>query len=332
MNYAISILVLIFALGALAGDPNAQIVWKNDLPPAVKLVDVFPGQLPDVVFSDGRVATLVLKKTVPQVYSVPIDVVESSCGKNYPARCILNYPFWSYTIQLIWKKNSDPTKVGKALIRNGNPVFNEFNSFAFVDKLSFPALLQELQKPDLNCPNWSWLEPREDRIAVLEWTSELMIENLETRVNENRTTSVAWGIELSKKSEDSYFIGLPKKWVKTFGTNENFSLLEGNEIGWTVETKKSESCDVSFKANLSLATAGPIDKNDVSESVFHNDPFWTKIKKRRTMEIGSAILKNSADWPELQFLMQIKLFFASGISERDGVETLNLSFSEKEIQ
>ena len=163
--------------------------------------------LPEIIFDDGRVAQVVVASMPAQLLDIGMDVVESHCGKNIPTKCSITYPVSNNELKLVWKTHPDAKKIGKPVLnKNNQEILNETLSFSFSDKKKYEKFYKEvgMKDPEFSCPKWDWLDTKGDKIQLLEWSSEIMLTNPETDINENRTFMAVMDIALHKKNKNTF--------------------------------------------------------------------------------------------------------------------------------
>ena len=288
--------------------------------------------LPEIEFTDGRVAHVVSARSEVVVPKILMDVVESSCGKNLKVSCWMSYPMFVFKFELVWKRHPEAKKIGTKLIweKNKSAVFESIEVFSFGDKRKHSSLYDraKLSDPEFSCKNWDWINFVDDKIHLLEWTTEFMTTNPETMQSENRTVSTVLNMKLEKMKNDRYRIGYPERSLPQ--DNGVFLLFTGDVVGWTVERPNKEICDVAIKPD-SAAFISSVDnaKYGAMLPVKHESVLWKLFNDSRKYQISK--FNNFFQNEEMKFLLLTGLIDLNKKIDQDGNITVQVQKLMKDV-
>lgn len=231
--------------------PAFEMERKNGLhlQPQANSLDSDRGSLgmtpfPLIVFPEGRIAHLV-RRDITIAFARKMVITNSSCGKILAPACRVTTHWRQVVYELVWKAHPDPSKVGQALLQGANhgKVFSESTILEAFSKDRFPRSSRGLDLPVLTCEDFSWLGgKKKDAVHLLDWTIESMVRNLETSLALNRTIETALSIDLLPV-DGGYRIQHPKHY--SGASLPDFGLVFIDNMGWTVDREKFESCDIT---------------------------------------------------------------------------------------
>ncbi len=328
----ISLFTLLMATSTLKAQSSIVVkeVKVETLP--FKIQNRTDGILPEIIFDDGRVAQLVVATSPLKIINVGMDIVESNCGKNIPTKCSLAYPVVNFEFKLVWKLHHDIKKVGTVLVnKSGQEILSDIQSFSFSDKLKYNKFYKEigLKDPEFSCPKWEWLKVSSDKIQLLEWSLELMLDNIESDLAENQTYMAVMDLTLHRKNKKTYTLDYPKKVIKS-AFSSDFNLFFGDVIGWTVQQPTHESCEVTIKPDLSDAiTEFSQIKYGEKRLILKNSSIWDKFKTEK-YENNPSKYKYTVGKEDLLYLLMLNLI--SVTSSQDVHNNITLTVSPMEIE
>lgn len=179
---------------------TANVYGQELRPKAVALPVVVekPDQPSQLVFPDGRVATLMMSKNAVEMITLPMEITENLCRPQAQLpKCHYEFVLRQETANYLWTTHSDPSRVGKRLEMINGSI--EQGNYKTLEDLSLPItnyyrpLSPQLDlglPPDrIVCDHFAWL-PSNASTGVVKmkiWSGEMMFSNFETGVNENQT-------------------------------------------------------------------------------------------------------------------------------------------------
>jgi hypothetical protein len=218
------------------------------------LVDVGGSQYLD--FQDGRKA--LLTHALAKVVRVPIHLrqIENTCDPGQVlARCDLNLDFAMQHQYLRWTTHPDAAKIGKVVQAkykgdsNLITLEDEFQSYFWFNTLTNPQWAGRFQPDMLSCDNYLWtaqMPKSGENLLIQSWTSEIMLPNPETGVNENQTFSGSFNVELAVTPAGLRIAKLgPSHQVE--GSPPYVSAQVSN---LTFEGPAHQQCQISFEADI----------------------------------------------------------------------------------
>lgn len=228
--------------------------------PKAPIVTTVAGQPVSVDFQDGRIA--VVKKSAVSAndqLSIPFQVFDSLCADARGMSCVYRLSFRTVFYFLAWSQHPDAAKVNQPLKRifpAGTVISEEGRKIENSDFYSgteghlFPVVTQGLPVAQVECDDFSWLPTKTKEapaaLEALRWDSEMMMENPETGVNENRTTGGGAHISLRRSSPRSLAISSVGAFTSQYGFN-NGALVVGDVSTMTLDDQKGGYCSVELK-------------------------------------------------------------------------------------
>jgi len=252
-----------------------------------------------VSFPDGRQATLKVSESSKTDVTIPFSVEETTCSEYRPRSCRLIAEFQFSSYRLIWTKHPDKKKINQLVktfdqgdgtssasrSAQEREAFDESVLWSFEDYQLIPD--RQMKPMRIECDDFRFMtgDPKEKRapeaIQIIEWASELMSENFETDVEENRTVSGALDVRLERVAEGALRIQSIGTLVSRFSLPD---LIDGDLIGWTLPLNGAQSssafCDVTLK--LDVQSVIPVAQKLQRESV--EAPSHDFIREQRPFE------------------------------------------------
>lgn len=266
MKYWILIPVLFFGFrAAFAADGGAVPVTPNNpqqQKPAPKLIHEKDRYSID--FGDGRVATLFQAVGAVKQVQVLYKQTENTCDFNQTlSLCKLNVDASPYAVYMKWTKHPDPKKLHQILKytqtsdSNATPEdLNDKSSMFWYVSLHQPEWAGLFKPDQMVCDNLNWaaqIPHQGNRLKIQSWTSEFMLQNQETAVNENQTVGGVFDVEMLQK--DNKTLQFDK-----FGADSNAISNLPPYLGLQTSTVNFQNtdhkvCQVSFQVDLQSAQA-----------------------------------------------------------------------------
>jgi hypothetical protein len=244
-------------LSCFAHASFAQTQPPQEVKPVVTTVI---GQPVRIDFQDGRVA--VLKSTTIDAanpLSVSFQVFDSLCSDHRGMQCKYLTPYRSTWYFFTWEKNPDASKINQPLrFKNSDnntsteagEIFESQSFMAGTESAFAPKLTAGMPTTKLVCDDFSWL-PGESKVApatafIRRWDSEIMTENPETGVSENRTFTSAMNLQLSRVNDSTLEISSIKAFASSFGGITGI-LVSGDVSTLSLNDGKNGVCGVEIK-------------------------------------------------------------------------------------
>ncbi len=197
----------------------------------------------------------------PNILNMDAEIVNNSCEEQFvPVKCKFKTNTFVDRFALGWLSHEEKGLINKPFNNDmDSGTFSETNIWFWENKFgagddfvtvrvpnkSKPEIIIN---PELQCENISWIKPFliNSELKILEWTSEINTQNLETRVSENRASSAFFDVIGELKSDTITFKSL------SHGVSMDVSsLLLGDILGWTIKSG-NKLCELSIKADFNL--------------------------------------------------------------------------------
>lgn len=223
------------------------------------------GQPIKAVWSNGNEAELKFARSTQIKVSVPYQVTENLCNLRSGDFFKMNVPTRVDQVAWFWSKHSDPTKVGQKLGRmfQGQPI--ELFTFVLVAsgiRWTNPDLVLGLEHDEIEFSNLQWLPGLEDGtlkpFTIREWTSENMVPNSQTQINENRVTSGAYNVHVKPLSGLTAEVEGVDSMFKLIEGEQTHFIFAGNVVNWQWQNAQGP-CSITFKTNLGPAVTALIE-------------------------------------------------------------------------
>lgn len=211
------------------------------------------------VFQDGREAQLFYGPNSSMIGQIKLQQVENTCGYEMkPANCVVEGYFLNMKFQLEWTKHSDPQKIGQVVERvslnseDSEP--EKIESDRFLTDITYQKMFnnkpQDFPKYKLKCDQTEWIKNINEshkKVMFSSITAESMIENFETRVNENQTIAEIYNAQFNLISDNTYELSNYKHSSSMFSSQDPFI---SDQVVHFVYEKNKQVCHVAFAANI----------------------------------------------------------------------------------
>lgn len=229
---------------------SAQTVVSENPTPKVSYI-LEDGLPPTINWGDGRVAQLKIWKAQSSLVQSKFEVFENTCDATFGQKCTFNFQILNAWTFMSWSEHPDPSKLGSIVVQAFNNGLNLTPMESDVVILSdsrnlFPIAGSKLQASFISCKDYSWIPqatksaPPKDLI-VPHWSTEVMTENPETGVNENRIFSSAVNVKLERNTENQLSIAN----IEAVAGLEY--LVTDGDAALSMKKENGELCQVTLK-------------------------------------------------------------------------------------
>jgi hypothetical protein len=253
---AIPLLFILFS----SGHAHSQSVDSTQVNLDKKMVKAITNEKGEVVFvfHDGREAQVFYGPSAGITGKIKLQQVENSCGYELPPpSCVVEGYFQNMKFQMQWTKHSDPRKLSQVveIVRSSesSPAerveANQFLSDITYQKM-FSDKPQDFPKYKLKCDQSQWIQNvnQSERSAVFSSiSSEIMLENFETQVNENQTIAEIYNAQFDLISNSTYELS---SYQYSNSMISSFDPFFSNQVVHFVYQNNNKSCHVAFAANI----------------------------------------------------------------------------------
>lgn len=212
-----------------------------------------PGKPAQLIYSDGRVATMFIGVREVLPIKVPYQIAENNCFPGVLMRGEHSTGVGFDQLNMIWTEHFDPEKKGKLVLFSqpgGQPQsIDAFNFFGANSKNRTPKIAARLPDDVFVGTDFSWAVSAgtvaPESLEIVRWDSEFMSVNPETGLTENRTFNIALDVTLSKTPEGNLKIGKVGRY-----TGDGIGAFGGDIWAMIVKTPQGDFCDISIKPNF----------------------------------------------------------------------------------
>jgi len=250
--------LIVLALAMAAPLASAQVSFPAPDKPTLTMI---AGQPVKAVWSNGNEAEMKFARSA--VIKVPVDfqVHENLCNGVTGNKFYVVFQIRTDRLIWIWSKNSDPAKVGKAVVFKFGAIEDPLVRFSFVTnayRFRYQDLLMGLPHDELQLQDLTWLPGFTNGalkpFTIATWTSEAMIRNGQTDLPENRIFAQINDVHVTPTGALTGTIdGFSSGFSKIDPMIESFAYI-GDVVSW-VWRNQDGPCLISFKPNLGAANA-----------------------------------------------------------------------------
>lgn len=194
---------------------------------------VYTNGIPYVDFGDGRVAVITHSMGKINHGLIGLRQIENTCDPGQAlANCKIHMDFSSHSVGLRWSTHPDQSKIG-----------------AFVKKVSnsTPPSSYEI-KDGFGLYTWFATQISGGNRRVLQaWTAEAMTRNPETGVDENRTISGGFNVELVQNTDGTLTIA---KVGSSVNGDEAPPYISNSVSTMTFLAGNNQQCQVAFEVSI----------------------------------------------------------------------------------
>lgn len=256
----------------------------------------------------GENEAVFVEKSIDLTGTLPLDVVENTCdAKEQNIQCKLDVDLRIISTGLVWTKHTDSKKVGQPVLNSNRDNDPAGNAQAIISwesvasgRLKLPTGMSAVKGYRVTCPSMNWISPMAEAgmVNIFEISTENSDKNLETLVDENRTTGSIFKIKAKLDKTSLTFLSMSA--AQTTSSRQG-ALFIGDVIGMNVR-KNGKMCDYSLKVDFRplLASAGEIENKKFATSL-RTITEWNKYIS--TPDLGSKLPK------ELLFLDALGLAY-----------------------
>lgn len=212
------------------------------------------GKTIELTLPDGRVAHMVLDRRAPLALPLPFQVTDNTCVDVVGEYCAFRAGLGNDFLALVWKTHPDPKKIGSTVSFTSKADSSKTfclaqQLYGAQEKVSAPIMAGGISHEVLECKDYRWLPSGEvaapESITFSRFDVELMFENPETGLKENRTVGVALGLPLKKNADGFLEVFPAKKYL-----SNSFTAFFGDI--WAVILKRPTGgfCQISMKPNV----------------------------------------------------------------------------------
>lgn len=233
---------------ALCAYSEVTLAESQDYHPAT--LKVAMGQPLVISFADGREAVIKMYSITHPRLSVKFKITDNTCSNRQGMQCALKLELRTFHMTPVWTKNPDAGRLGKSLVRKGPPEQSLEDSVGAFSGLTagevYPSLTEGLPLNELECEDWSWLPGGKKHppktLHISHWAAETNETNPETKFNENRIASGAYGMDLVKSSPKSMLV---KKVARTIDESD-IGIVDENGSIVLMDQRTNQTCQVGF--------------------------------------------------------------------------------------
>lgn len=209
------------------------------------------GKPVEVHYDDGRKAVLVIDREPVLIAEAPFGIYESTCNTNTKPVCNYKSSVLLDRIQVQWSVHPDEKQIGKPVIlKLSDGTFTAAFDFAFKfagSKYAGDPTVEVFPDDELTCDRYDWLPGGKteapSKLVVPRWDCELMQNNPETGLSENRIIGGAIDLLLEKSEKGN----LTVKSAKAFA---GLPVLFQGDVIALVLNDGEEFCHISLKPNF----------------------------------------------------------------------------------
>ena len=335
---------------SLAQDETSNTVITSDLNEIKSQLTVIKNAAGSYViqFADGREATLMIRRLPKFLFEVPIKVHESTCSPHLPKNCKISFETQSNDLELIWTKNDlNPDRLNKEVLQSSSAGAGELE-FKLLDSVVtfssetselFPDGTGDIKKYELSCDDYRFLSGEEsltnapENLEVVDWSTELMLPNPETRLNENRTLFNALGSKFTRS--DTGTLKLSK--MGSVASQDGIPMMIlGDVIGWTIPKQTpGKFCEISYKLSIDevIATVDASiemlrQETELSEfSLMQNQDVWNLHLLDQTFNMQYRKYFDA----DIQLLVNLNLL-SIGVGTQPSSDQISLTLNKAEVK
>lgn len=230
--------------------------------------------LRELVFSDGRVATLMNHLFTGNI-GFNLNMTEDTCKQpeTIPVTCHIAVPFSYNNISFVWTKTPIKKQLHKPIsIRQASdPNKNDANQILAIDfKTMFAGVGRKLSKPPtLQCNDYAWLgsPDKSGNLHVPLWTAQEMNQNFETGANNNSTDIEIEDVTLVKVGKNLKLVSFGNDLSVGQGTGAQLPFY--GSVNSVVRKDGSSYCQLTFASGLDAAS------NKLASQISGNNQFST---------------------------------------------------------
>lgn len=208
------------------------------------------------VFYDGREAQVFYGPSGSFTGQVKLQQLENSCEYDFkPANCEVEGFYQNFKFQMQWTKHSDPQKIGRVVERVYSSEIERFEEDLLISNLTYHKTFDDkpndYPKYKISCDQTQWIEKAQTSAKSALFssvTSEFMLENSETGVNENQTFAEIYNARFDAVSLNSYILSTYQYSRSIVSSGDPFL---SNQVVHFVYPEKNKACHIAFAANIS---------------------------------------------------------------------------------
>lgn len=245
------------------------------------------------VFYDGREAQVFYGPSGSFTAKVKLQQLENSCEYDLkPANCEVEGFYQNFKIQMQWTKHSDPQKIGRVVerVNSGEPerLENDLLVTSLTYQKTFDDKPKDYPKYKISCDQTQWIEKARTSAKSALFsavTSEFMLENSETNVNENQTFAEIYSARFDAVSLNSYILSTYQYSRSIVSSGDPFL---SNQVVHFVYPEKNKACHVAFAANISDLAMKANELEDKSKDII-NKKILKNVGSFSNNELGFLI-------------------------------------------
>jgi hypothetical protein len=215
-------------------------------------------------FQDGRVAGFFQEIGKVIRLKLPLRQIENTCDfQQILSNCYLELDLAPRHVSVEWVRHSEPSKIGQIITRkktqndvvSQDEVVDNTNAFAWFTVQKEPKYAALFKTDRLVCDSFAWAKNIpliSSRMNIESWTTELMLENRETKANENQSDGGVFNMVLKKIDDHTFELekfGRTKSIVPALPPHISPQVTSLNFID-----KNKQQCQVSFETSFEELT------------------------------------------------------------------------------